>query len=98
MSLTKAERETVISFNDEDEVAEIWTAQRPRITQLKNNPSATLVEENTHDGSAWARFTIPANCVSFRKERAKRQLSEAELERRREHGRKLGLSRKGVKK
>ena len=31
MSLSAVERETVITLNDEDETAEIWTAQRPCI-------------------------------------------------------------------
>jgi hypothetical protein len=59
MSLTAPERETVITFNDEDDTALIYTAQRPTITKLRKNPSAKLIEEGTFDGSAWARFEIP---------------------------------------
>ena len=39
MSLTAPERETIITLNDEDGHALIYTAQRPIITKLKN-PSA----------------------------------------------------------
>jgi hypothetical protein len=46
------------------------------ITRLKNNPAATLTEEGTHDGSAWARFTIPAALVSFRSVRVRRELTD----------------------
>lgn len=75
MSLSEYERETIVSMNDGDEVAHVYTAQRKLITRLKNNPAALLVEEGTHDGSAWARFTIPAGLVSFRSVRVRRELT-----------------------
>jgi hypothetical protein len=75
MSLTAEERETIITFNDADDTADIWTAQRPIITRLKKNPAATLLEEGKHDGSVWARFSLPASLVSFRTARVKRELS-----------------------
>lgn len=56
MSLTAPERETIITLNDEDETAYVYSAQRPWITKLKQNPAAILLEEGTHEGSAWARF------------------------------------------
>jgi hypothetical protein len=61
MSLTAPERETIITMNDEDGFAEIWSAQRPIITKLKKNPSATLFEEGMYGSSAWARFRLPAD-------------------------------------
>jgi hypothetical protein len=69
MSLTAPERETIITLNDEDETADIWTAQRPWITRLKKNPSATLLEEGVHDGSVWARFEVPKELVGVRSKR-----------------------------
>jgi hypothetical protein len=69
VSLTAPERETIITFNDEDDTAEVWTAQRPWITKLKKNPAAILVEEGKHEGSAWARFTLPKELVSLRSKR-----------------------------
>jgi hypothetical protein len=75
MSLTAAERETIITLNDEDATASIWTAQRPVITKLKKNPAASLIEEGKHDGSAWAKFEMPAELISFRSTRVKRELT-----------------------
>jgi hypothetical protein len=76
MSLTDYERETIVSMNDGSDTASVWTAQRKLITRLRNNPAAVLVDEGTHDGSAWARFTIPAGLVSFRSTRVKRELTD----------------------
>jgi hypothetical protein len=75
VSLTAAERETIVTLNDEDGHAEIWTAQRPIITKLKKNAAATLIAEGKHDGSAWAQFQLPAALVSFRSTRQKRELT-----------------------
>lgn len=76
MSLTAAERETIITLNDEDGHAEIWTAQRPIITRLKKNPSAVLLAEGKDGGSAWAQFQLPADLVSFRSKQIRRELTE----------------------
>lgn len=65
MSLTKPERETVITMNDEDATAEVWTAQRTVITKLKR-AGATLLEDGKIEGTAWARFRLPARFLSFR--------------------------------
>lgn len=75
MSLTAPERETIVTFNDEDDHAEIWTAQRPVITKLKKNEAATLIGEGKHDGSAWAQFRLPAELISFRSKKIKRELT-----------------------
>jgi hypothetical protein len=72
MSLTRAERETVITTSDADEVLTIWTAQRPIITKLKKNPAARLIDEGRHDGTAWAEFELPAALLSFRSKRMTR--------------------------
>jgi hypothetical protein len=47
MSVTALERETVITFSDEDDTATIHTHQRRIITKLLNNPAATKVEDLT---------------------------------------------------
>jgi hypothetical protein len=60
-------------LNDEDETAEIWTAQRPWITKLRKNPSAVLLEEGNHDGSAWARFQIDKSLIQARSRSKKGQ-------------------------
>jgi len=76
VSLTALERETVVTFNDAEDHAEVYTAQRPILTKLKKNPAATLIEEGKHEGSAWAKFEIPKALISFRSKRVKRELSE----------------------
>jgi hypothetical protein len=76
MSLTAPERETVIQFDDELDVATIHTHQRRIITKLKKNPSARLLEEGRFDGTAWARFELPKELVSFRSARVKRVLTD----------------------
>jgi hypothetical protein len=71
LSLTAAERETVITFNDADDTATIHTHQRGIITKLLNNPAATKVDDLSFDGSAGAVFEIPADLISFRSGRRK---------------------------
>jgi hypothetical protein len=80
MSLSASERETVVNLNDAESVAYVYTAQRKIITKLKKNPAATLIEEGVHDGSVWARFEIPANLISFRSTRVKRDLTPEQRE------------------
>jgi hypothetical protein len=82
MSLTAAERETIITLNDEDANAEIWTAQRPIITKLRKNAAATLITEGKYDGSAWAQFRLPVELVSFRTKRVKLELTATQREER----------------
>ena len=82
VSLTAAERETIITLNDEDAHAEIWTAQRPIITKLKKNAAATLIAEGKHEGSAWAQFRLPVELISFRSKRVKLELTAMEREER----------------
>ena len=65
MSLTAAERETVITFSDEDDTAMVHTHQRRIITKLKNNPAAELVEDISFDGTAGAVFELPVWAISF---------------------------------
>jgi hypothetical protein len=78
VSLTAHERETVITFSDGDNTAYIYTAMRTVITKLKKNPAAKLVEKGVHNGSVWARFELPANLVSFRSVRVRRELTDAQ--------------------
>jgi hypothetical protein len=65
MSLTKPERETIVTMNDEDGSALIWTAQRPIITRLKRI-GAELLEEGDFEGTPWASFSLPRRNVSFK--------------------------------
>jgi hypothetical protein len=71
LSLTAPERETVITFSDEEDTATIHTHQRRIITKLRNNPAAELVEDVSFDGTAGAVFEIPVDLISFRSSRRK---------------------------
>jgi hypothetical protein len=74
--LSASERETIVSFNDAEELALVFTNQRRVITALKKNPAAMLLAEGVFETSRWARFSLPKNLVSFRSKQ--RVLSEAE--------------------
>src|SRR3954464_15367985 len=65
LSLTAPERETVITFSDADDTAQVHTHQRRIITKLRNNPAATQVDDLTHDGTAGAVFELPVWAISF---------------------------------
>jgi hypothetical protein len=78
MSLTAAERETVVTGCDADDHITIWTAQRPIITKLKKNDAAELLEEGVHEGSVWAKFKLDAGLLSFRS--GKRKVSPEQRE------------------
>jgi hypothetical protein len=77
VSLTAPERETVITFSDDSEIATVQTHQRPIITKLCNNPAAAEVEDLTFDGTAGAVFEIPADLISFRSSRRKLTAEQA---------------------
>jgi hypothetical protein len=67
------ERETIVTMNDEEDVAHVWTAQRPIITKLKRNPAAVLIQEGSHGSSAWASFHVPRELFAgFRTKRMRR--------------------------
>jgi hypothetical protein len=58
MSLTKAERETIVAMDDAGDIAHVYTAQPRILGRLRNNPAAVLVEEGVHEGTKWARFEL----------------------------------------
>jgi hypothetical protein len=70
-SLIAPERETVITFSDEDRTARVHTHQSRVITKLKNNPAAELIEDLSYQGTAGAVFEIPADLITFRSGRRK---------------------------
>jgi hypothetical protein len=65
-SLTAAERETIVLGNDADDTITVWSAQRPVITRLRKLVCAELVDEGQYGTTAWAKFTLPAEALSFR--------------------------------
>jgi len=74
MSLTAPERETVITFSDEDDTAMVHTHQRPIITKLNKNPLATKIEDISFDGTAGAAAT-PAQVENLAKAREAQKLN-----------------------
>ena len=71
--LSAIERETIVTLNDEEPFARVWTAQRRMITRLKRNPAAVLIEEGTCGTSVWADFQVPADLFAgFRTKRMRR--------------------------
>ena len=79
MSLTAPERETVITFSDEDGTATVHTHQRRIITKLRNNPAATEADDLTFEGTAGAVFEIPSHLISFRSGRRKLSAEQARV-------------------
>lgn len=69
--LTATERETMVTMNDGEPFAQIWTAQRKLITRLTKNPAARLIESGTYGTTAWASFEISRDFISFRSRQRK---------------------------
>ena len=91
MSLTASERETVITFSDADDTATIHTHQRRIITKLKNNPSATQLEDVSFDGTPGAAFELPVWAISFLSKKRKGGAGNAEALRRARQARELAV-------
>lgn len=64
--LTSAERETVVTFNDADPTAHVFTHQRTVITKLDKNPAATKLESGHFGKNTWAEYEMPKALISFR--------------------------------
>jgi hypothetical protein len=68
-SLSKPERETVISWSDDEGMAYIWTAQRTVITKLDGNPAAVKIANGFYGTTEWAEYRFPASLLTFRSRR-----------------------------
>lgn len=84
MSLTAAERETVILMDDSEDVASITTYQRSMLTKLEKNPAAKKVEDYSVEGSKGAKFLVPAKLINVRRPQT---VSVAERKRRSDRAR-----------
>ena len=87
IKLELSERETVINYNEETESVHIYTAMRSVITKLdklvaKNPQVWKCVKEDSSVGAKW--YVCEKNVISFREGKEPRQLSEDEIEKRRE--------------
>jgi hypothetical protein len=61
MSMTAAERETVITVSDADDQVLIWTAQRAVIGRLRKHREFYVLRSGVADGSPGVEFVIPAD-------------------------------------
>lgn len=59
------ERETVIVWSDADQVIQVTTSQRPKVTELMANPSAKLVQRDKTSGVHV--FELPLGLITIRK-------------------------------
>jgi len=84
----KHERETVIIFNEMDDIATISTASETMYRKLKR-----LGYLPSEDRERAATFEVPKRLVSIRKERI---LSDSQREAMRQHGKTISRSRRTV--
>lgn len=87
MSLTAYERETIITLNDSDDTASVYTAQRRMLNRLKKLSGAKLIESGEHDGTPWATYQLPARLVTLRAARTLTDTQRASLATRAAHAR-----------
>ena len=66
MALTAAERETVFTTSDADDVWVIHTSQRKMVTKLLKNPAVTILEDTTFEGTRMLVATLPLNLLNPR--------------------------------
>jgi hypothetical protein len=78
--LSPEERETVITMNDGEKIAKVFTWQRRVQKRLAANPQARLLKEGIHKhrDDKFMEFEIPRDLVTVR---IKRVLSEESRER-----------------
>ncbi len=73
MTEPEAERETVITLNDAESIARIYTSRQRTLAKMRQHPNAVLVAEGNSEGMEWAEFTVPAELVSYSRQCAKRE-------------------------
>ena len=93
MELNNYERETIITFNEAEKTAGVYTHNGRLLRQLeqlaKDRPDECQLERVCRDGSA-ADYIVPKSWIKIR---PKRILSEEERERLSEAGKKLAAAR-----
>ncbi len=65
------ERETIILFNEEEDTASVWTASEVMYRRMRK-----MGYEPTEDNDRSATFEVPKKCVSVRKVRKPKVLTE----------------------
>ena len=96
--LSAEERETIILFDDSSQECRIYTCSRPMMTKLDKlcatNPKGYRLLEKDLESKT---YITKKNLISFRSEKQKRELTEAERAELSERARK-NLQRKTVEK
>jgi hypothetical protein len=65
MAAEAAERETVITTDDEEKgYFVIWTAQKPWVTSIRSNPAAVILDEGEFSGTKFIKARLPINLLS----------------------------------
>src|SRR5215475_2051483 len=73
----KHERETTINFNEEEDIATIWTASLIVYQRLLRRLGRAYL---TEDGERHAIFSFPKELISLPRYKVKRAISQAHLE------------------
>ncbi len=79
-SLSSVERETVVTFNDEDNLAIVTTSQRRivnRLIKLAERGDATIEDDYLIGTTRCIRATLPAGLVAFRFSPSEKQKAAA---------------------
>jgi hypothetical protein len=76
-SLSASERETVITYSEENNIATVYTCQRPMMTKMdrlcKSNPDTyKLIKSDEYSKT----YSMPKSLISFRSSKVKREYSE----------------------
>lgn len=91
MSLTKGEKETVIRFDEADDTATVYTCSKRIMHRLnvlsQKTKEVVLISEDKYSKT----YKLPQKMVGFK---MKRVLADATLEKYRQHGQKLGATRR----
>ena len=68
MNLTKAERETIILFNEAENTADVFTYSKRLISKLEKlyHKYPNLIHHNIKDFMGAVRYTVPKICVTIR--------------------------------
>lgn len=88
MKLSRYEQETIVSFNEEEQTASVYThnrALRNRLQRLAQERPTECRLLNTGSGGRAADYSIPKGWLRIHPPRAAAPLTEEQKQKRREH-------------
>lgn len=92
-ALCREERETIIGWSEGDQMATVYTS----INALKNRMEKAGFRE-INRGDIWREYEVSVECISIRKPRAKKVLTEEQLVKARERMRLMRAAKQEAKK